>query len=75
MLEYQLNCIKIEDFPIASKPSHKLAQTVSSTPPRYPWGCTVRGEPIKFNCLNLECDHQLLKQLEPKNLSKRAKFC
>ena len=38
-------------------------------------GATDPEEPIKFDFLGLECDHQGLKQLEPKNLSKRAKFC
>ena len=46
-----------------------------STPPGCPWGSTERGEPIEFDFLGLECDHQVLKLLEPKNFSKRAKFC
>ena len=41
-----------------------------STPPGCLWGSTERGEPIEFDFLGLECDHQVLKQLEPKNLSK-----
>ena len=31
---------------------------------------TDPGEPTEFDYLDLECDHQGLKQLEPKNLSK-----
>ena len=31
-------------------------------------------EPIEFNFLGLKCDHQGLKQLEPKNLSKTGIF-
>ena len=49
--------------------------STNSTPLGCPWGSTEQGEPIEFDYLGLECDHQVLKQLEPKNLSKRAKFC
>ena len=45
-----------------------------STPPGCPWGSTEREEPIEFDFLGLECDYQVLKQLKPKNLSKRAKI-
>ena len=46
-----------------------------SKPPGCPWVSTEPEEPIEFDFLGLKCDHQCLKQLEPKNLSKRAKFC
>ena len=45
-----------------------------STPPGGPGGSTDPEEPIEYEFLGLECDHQVLKQLEPKNLSKRAKI-
>ena len=45
-----------------------------STPPGCPGGSTDPDEFIEFDFLGLECDHQVLKQLEPKNLSKRAKI-
>ena len=45
-----------------------------STPSGYSWGSTEWGDPIEFDFLGLECDHQVLKQLEPKNLSKTGNF-
>ena len=33
-----------------------------------------RGEPIQFDFLGLKCDHQVLEQLEPKNLAKMGNF-
>ena len=45
-----------------------------SKPPGCPWVSTERGEPIEFDFLGLECDHQVLKQPEPKNLSKTGIF-
>ena len=44
------------------------------TPPGCPWGSTDLEESIEFEFLGLECDHHVFKQLEPKNLSKRAKI-
>ena len=35
-----------------------------------PRGSTDPEEFVEFDFLGLECDHQVLKQLEPKNLSK-----
>ena len=35
-------------------------------------GSTEQGEPIKFDFLGLECNYQVLKQLEPKNLLKTS---
>ena len=45
-----------------------------STPPECPWGSTDPEELIEFDFLGLKCDHQGLKQLEPKNHSKRDIF-
>ena len=44
------------------------------TPPGCSWGSTDLEELIEFDCLGLKCDHQGLKQLEPKNHSKRDIF-
>ena len=44
------------------------------TPPGCPWGSIDPEESIEFDFLGLECDHQTLKELEPKTLSKSAKF-
>ena len=46
-----------------------------STPQGCPGGSTDTEEPIEYEFLGLECDHQVLKQLEPKNLLKRSKIC
>ena len=54
--------IKIEDI------------SAISTPPGCPWGSTERGDPIEFDFLGLECNHQVLEQLEPKNLPKTDNF-
>ena len=45
-----------------------------STPPGCPWGSTDWVEPIEFDFPGLECEHQDLKQLEPKKLSKAGFF-
>ena len=36
---------------------------------RAPGGSTGREEPVELEFLGPRCDHQVLKQLEPKNLS------
>ena len=43
-------------------------------PPGWPRGSTGPGEPTEFDFLSYRCDHADLKQLEAKNLSKRAKI-
>ena len=42
------------------------------TPPGDPGGSTDPGETKEFNILGFRCDHEVLKQLEPKNLFKSA---
>ena len=44
------------------------------TPPGCPVGSTDPGETIEFEFLGFRCDHLYLKQLEPKNSSKKAKI-
>ena len=44
------------------------------TPPGDPGGSTDPGETKEFNILGYRCDHEVLKQLEPKNLSKTGIF-
>ena len=44
------------------------------TPPGCPWGSTDPEEPIEFDFLGLECDHQVLKQLETKKTLKNWHF-
>ena len=39
-----------------------------------PWGSIELEEPIDFDSLGLKYDHQVLKQLEPKHLSKTGIF-
>ena len=45
-----------------------------STPPGCLLGSNNPEDPINFDFLDLECNHQGLKQLEPENLTKRAKI-
>ena len=44
------------------------------TPPGDPGGSTDLGETKEFDILGFRCDHEVLKQLEPKNLSKTGIF-
>ena len=65
------------DAPFESKNQNKVSSndfTAISTPPGCPQGSTDPEEPIKFDFLGLQCDHQVLKQLEQKKLSKTSIF-
>ena len=60
------------DAPFESKNQNKVWNrdfSAISMPPGCPLGSTEPEEPIKFDVLGLECDHQVLKKLQPKNLS------
>ena len=51
-----------------------IVHFTSTTPPRTPGGSTEWNFHVEFDFLGLQCNHAGLKQLEAKNLSKRAKL-